>query len=198
MADSKEDSNLLSECDAAHPLSDSWGLMGGGGFEGIRYAVTAGGKGGKRWEKLTLVTHFKVKNKGRKSIFVTLMTSERHTRLHIFTPSLPFPLKHLKVANVALAVRFILRFHKDLCEKRRFLDNFNSSFMWSRCQRRTTPSVGWEALIPEKTRRFCVTDDVKQTTEAFSVPVCNPFYAISTVVAWVAPGDLEYNLHVVS
>lgn len=51
--------------------------------------------------------------------------------------------------------------------------------------------AGGGALILEKTARFCVTDDVKQTTEALSLPVCNPFYAISTVVA---PGDLQYRL----
>lgn len=85
--------------------------------------------GSRRKIKTTLVSHCKVKEKKNSPFFF----SSDIRRPHVFTFSpLPSPprlqSKHLQVANAALSPRFILRLHKDLCEKRRFLDNFNSLF----------------------------------------------------------------------
>lgn len=56
--------------------------------------------------------------------------SRAHTLTSAALASLPrLQNKHLKVAKAALTLRVILRLRKDLCEKRRFLDNFNSLFM---------------------------------------------------------------------
>lgn len=139
---------------------------------------------GGSWRKIktTLVSHCKVKEK-KNSPFFSCLTSDDHTCSHSH-PCPPLPASKANTSKLRTPRFLPGLFWGSIKSCVRSADFWIILTLFS-CDRGVRGEQGWvrEGLIPEKTWRFCVTDDVKQTTEAFSVPVCNPFHAISTVVA---------------